>query len=67
MKHSSMNPAREEQVTGMIRNALPKALRKPETLATIRSKIQEGTSIKTQMRIIRNEVEQIQGQGQLPL
>jgi hypothetical protein len=67
MSTNVMNPAREEQVTGMIRNALPKALRKPDTLALIRSKIQEGTSIKSQMRIIRNEVEQIQGQGQLPL
>lgn len=62
-----MNPAREEQINGMIRNALPKALRKPEHIDRIRAKIQEGTSIKVQMQIIRTEVEQIQGQGYLPL
>ena len=62
-----MNPAREEQITGMIRNALPKGLRKPEHFARIRAKIKEGTSIKTQMRVIQNEVEQIQGQKYLPI
>jgi hypothetical protein len=62
-----MNPARAAQIEGMIRNALPKSLRKPEHIERIKAKIQEGTSIKVQMNIIRSEIEQIQGQGQLPL